>query len=200
MISFLRRKRELTSCQRRSLEAPRGAHGSAHPTALTASSPPMLTELESSLPAVAPATTSAFRSSPPREGSQTSAEVVTIDTSPFVKMEEQPLPATMANDEPVNADAAEAATQAQPPRRLSSTDTERPLSGQRTAADVKDDEHSQSDEEDEEDADPAVEIKSLDWTALERRYHNAIRNCEANETELLQEFDSLMNVLSTSPT
>jgi len=80
-------------------------------------------------------------------------------------------------------------------RRPSSTDTERPPSGQRVHQHVEDNPLSENEEEVEEvEADPGVKIEEFDWDELSERYHKEIAKCEENEDALSQEFEDLMNV------
>jgi hypothetical protein len=94
-----------------------------------------------------------------------------------------------------------------PPQRPSSADTEqeRPTSGQAQAPSIKGEEASQEEEEDDKeeegylDADPSEQISSFDWENLSQRYHDAIQDCQHNEDQLMQEWESLMNVLEIPP-
>ncbi|KAF2278205.1 uncharacterized protein EI97DRAFT_431473 [Westerdykella ornata] len=70
------------------------------------------------------------------------------------------------------------------PRPPSSTGTEIPTSAQQKLPSSEDDMLSD---------DPADMIADFDWEHLAERYHDAIRDCDARETELLQEWESLMN-------
>jgi hypothetical protein len=88
---------------------------------------------------------------------------------------------------------------AKPPmKRVSSENTERPPSAQQFQRDNE--EHSDENDDDEEedaddlDSDPAVRIADFDWTDLHKRYHDAINGCHDEESELAQEWESLMNV------
>jgi hypothetical protein len=83
--------------------------------------------------------------------------------------------------------------QASPARRPSSTDTERPPSAQQFQHDVKGDPE-EGEEEDIGD-DPAEKIVDFDWDKLSERYHEAMTQCQNDETALMQEWESLMNVL-----
>jgi hypothetical protein len=82
---------------------------------------------------------------------------------------------------------------ASPPQRPSSTDTERPPSGQHRQADVKG-EHSDEDDDLDLDEDPAEKIALFDWHSLTQRYHDEMTKCQQNEAELMEEWESLMNV------
>lgn len=85
---------------------------------------------------------------------------------------------------------------APPPQRmrLSSNETERPQSAQQLRADADDDIDSGSDAREDE-FDPAERIIGFDWNDLHERYHEATNKCHDQETELMQEWESLMNVL-----
>ncbi|KAF2705253.1 hypothetical protein K504DRAFT_388632 [Pleomassaria siparia CBS 279.74] len=89
------------------------------------------------------------------------------------------------------------ATQKPSFRRPSSTDTERPPSTQLVNRDANDKPTSEAmeldQEQDDADSDPAEEIADFDWDDLRNRYHAKIKECETNEDELMQEFESLMN-------
>lgn len=86
--------------------------------------------------------------------------------------------------------------------RASSADTERPpnsaqrIANQDEIGEPADGNHEEAIEEEEEE-DPADKIADFDWDGLHERYHAAIDKCAENETKLMQEFESLMNVLAT---
>jgi hypothetical protein len=106
----------------------------------------------------------------------------------FEKLEEMDSQSRQSEPPPTQNDAARP-----PPRRVSSEETERPPSAQKDA-----DEHTEfEDGEDEEniDFDPAEKIADFDWDDLHGRYHQAMERCHAQEGELAQEWESLMNVL-----
>lgn len=134
-------------------------------------------ESESSLP---PHTLPTFPSSPPIL-SQVS-KTTKMDTGPAFKSEP-----------PLTQDAP---TMRPPMRRVSSDETERPPSAQRTHDEV----HGQADadtgmQSEDEDSDPAVKIENFNWEDLEVRYHEAMKVCHNEESELMQEWESLMAVL-----
>lgn len=96
----------------------------------------------------------------------------------------------------VKTEPASGVREERSPIRTSSADTERPPSAQRvnpdTAVAVTE---PSSEEETEDESDPADEIVDFDWTGLATRYHDAIKACEENETQLMEEWESLMNVI-----
>jgi len=82
-------------------------------------------------------------------------------------------------------------------KRVNSDSTERPASAQRGRRDGS---VERSDVEGElelsdEDADPADPIVDFDWDELHQKYHDAINQCSQEETELMGEWSSLMEVL-----
>ncbi|KAJ4314209.1 hypothetical protein N0V94_006567 [Neodidymelliopsis sp. IMI 364377] len=80
---------------------------------------------------------------------------------------------------------------------MKSDDTERPASAQQNHDNLE--EHSNVDEgqepSDDEDLDPAAQIVDFDWDDLHQRYHVKINACHEEEFELMQEWESLMEVL-----
>ena len=81
-------------------------------------------------------------------------------------------------------------------KRMNSDDTERPASAQHK----RDESAGHSDVETEqessdEEADPSAHIANFDWDDLHQRYHDAIKDCSAEEARLMQEWESLMKVL-----
>jgi hypothetical protein len=81
-------------------------------------------------------------------------------------------------------------------RRVNSDDTERPPSAQRTQDEVDGQADANAGEQTEdEDSDPAGRIEDFDWEDLHVRYHEAMNGCHNEESELMQEWESLMAVL-----
>ncbi|KAF1932478.1 uncharacterized protein M421DRAFT_417198 [Didymella exigua CBS 183.55] len=79
-------------------------------------------------------------------------------------------------------------------QRMNSGDTERPASAQR---DRRDGSVEQSDVEaqeisDDNDADPAQQIRDFDWQDLHERYHTTINRCSQDEADLMEEWAKLM--------
>lgn len=93
---------------------------------------------------------------------------------------------------PGGADGSPEEKQASLPQRPSSTDTERPPSGQHEQPHMKA-ERSDDDEQDL-DVDPAEKIALFDWQNLTQRYHDEMTKCQQNEEELMKEWEELMNV------
>jgi hypothetical protein len=84
-----------------------------------------------------------------------------------------------------------------PPRRVSSEETERPPSAQqmqRDDDDVSDEDDEENDDDEDMDSDPAQMIVDFDWDELHRQYHDAMNTCQAEEGELVQQWENLMNV------
>lgn len=81
-------------------------------------------------------------------------------------------------------------------RRVSSDETERPPSAQQVHNDT-DEQVSTSGEDDSEaeDSSPSERIVDFDWNDLHERYHKAINKCQGQETELIEEWETLMTVL-----
>lgn len=114
---------------------------------------------------------------------------------------------TFKSEPPVNQDAQGSQ---KPSRRGSSKETEpAPPSAQQPQGDADastetegedEDEDEEESEEDESDSDPSERMTNFDWENLNERYHDAINQCQSHETELMQEWDSLMNVLLGSHT
>ncbi|KAB2106292.1 hypothetical protein AG0111_0g4996 [Alternaria gaisen] len=78
-------------------------------------------------------------------------------------------------------------------RRVNSDDTERPPSAQRTQDEVDGQADANAGEQTEdEDSDPAGRIEDFDWEDLHVRYHEAMNGCHNEESELMQEWESLM--------
>ncbi|KAG9188670.1 hypothetical protein G6011_07375 [Alternaria panax] len=78
-------------------------------------------------------------------------------------------------------------------RRVGSDETERPPSAQRTQDEVDDQVDAASKEQaEDEDSDPAQSIDDFDWDDLHLRYHKAMEGCQNEESELMQEWESLM--------
>jgi hypothetical protein len=86
-------------------------------------------------------------------------------------------------------------------KRMESDDTERPASAQQNHDNSE--EHSNVDEgqepSDDEDLDPAAQIADFDWDDLHQRYHEKINACHEEEFKLMQEWESLMEVLLYVP-
>lgn len=83
-----------------------------------------------------------------------------------------------------------------PMRRVSSDETERPPSARRTQDEVDDQADAATEEQPEhDDTDPADRVEDFDWEDLELRYHQAMEGCHNEESELMQEWESLMAVL-----
>jgi hypothetical protein len=81
-------------------------------------------------------------------------------------------------------------------RRVSSDETERPPSAQRTKDEVNDQADADTGEQSEDDdSDPADRIENFDWEDLQLRYHQAMKDCHNEESELMQEWENLMAVL-----
>ncbi len=109
---------------------------------------------------------------------------------------------TFKSEPPVNQ-RAEGSQQLS--RRGSSKETEpAPPSAQQPQGDADastetegedEEEDEEESEEDESDSDPSESIANFDWESLHARYHDAINQCQSHEAELMQEWDSLMNVL-----
>ncbi|CAO2656698.1 Nn.00g055010.m01.CDS01 [Neocucurbitaria sp. VM-36] len=78
-------------------------------------------------------------------------------------------------------------------RRVSSEETERPPSAQQLDRDGDEQvDSNSSDDLEEEENDPADKIVDFDWNDLHERYHEAVNKCHGHETELMQEWESLM--------
>lgn len=82
-------------------------------------------------------------------------------------------------------------------KRMNSDDTERPASAQRKRDDSvgHSDVEAEQESSDDEEADPSAQIANFDWDDLHQRYHDAIKDCSAEEARLMQEWESLMKVL-----
>lgn len=86
-------------------------------------------------------------------------------------------------------------------RRVSSEDTERPPSAQQLDRDRGEQtDASDSDGLEDDENDPADKIADFDWDDLHERYHEAVDKCHGQETELMQEWESLMTVVLHFPT
>ncbi|KAH6637926.1 hypothetical protein C7974DRAFT_411382 [Boeremia exigua] len=80
-------------------------------------------------------------------------------------------------------------------KRVNTDETERPASAQQSRDDTQEHAGAETEEnisDDDEEADPAVQIANFDWDDLHRRYHAAIKECSQEEQELMQEWRSLM--------
>jgi hypothetical protein len=139
-------------------------------------------ESESSLPTLPPSLH--FRSSPPF-AADIAASIESMDNGPQFKSE-PPAPQVDPASKPAFTHAH-------------SDETERPPSAQQ----IHDDEEKHVEEvvedEDEDDGmeldlDPAEGIADFDWDALHERYHQAMDACHDQESDLSQEWTSLMNV------
>lgn len=87
-----------------------------------------------------------------------------------------------------------------PHRRVGSDETERPHSAQQTQHDTDSHISETSEEEsDEDDLDPAHRIDDFNWEDLHHRYHEAVKVCHGEEAALMEEWESLMTVISTTP-
>jgi hypothetical protein len=96
--------------------------------------------------------------------------------------------------EPPSAQDAQAVRPAM--RRVNSDETEHPPSAQRTQDEVDDQADAATGKQaEDEDSDPADKIESFEWEDLEFRYHEAMKGCHSEESELMQEWESLMAVL-----
>jgi hypothetical protein len=82
-------------------------------------------------------------------------------------------------------------------KRVNSDATERPTSAQRDReeSDQHSDVESKHSASDDEDADPADQINPYDWGNLHERYHDAIKECNHEEKQLMNEWASLMEVI-----
>ena len=85
-------------------------------------------------------------------------------------------------------------------KRMNSDATERPTSAQRDhdESDQHSDIESKQSAPEDEDADPANQIDPYDWNDLHERYHHEINECNREEEELMNEWASLMEVISSS--
>jgi hypothetical protein len=82
-------------------------------------------------------------------------------------------------------------------RRINSDETERPTSAQQTQDGLDEQANANGEEEsEEEDSDPSEKIEDFDWEELHHRYHEAVKICHGEEAELMQEWESLMAVLT----
>ncbi|KAJ4372151.1 hypothetical protein N0V83_003924 [Neocucurbitaria cava] len=83
-------------------------------------------------------------------------------------------------------------------RRVSSEDTERPPSAQQLDRDRGEQaDASDSDGLEDDENDPADKIADFDWDDLHERYHQAVDKCHGQETELMQEWETLMTFFRT---
>jgi hypothetical protein len=138
-------------------------------------------ESESSLPTqtAAPAI---LRSSPPSFSPEQSTENA-MDDNQAQSFQPEPL-----------GDSQKIQYQVQAPS-ATSTDSERPPSAQRANQNGNGEPpHVKDEEETEDELNPAAKIEDFDWDHLADRYHMAIKQCEQNEDELMQEWGNLMNV------
>jgi hypothetical protein len=125
--------------------------------------------------------------------SQSSPQLIPyIRSSPPVNIE------TMDNGGSLKSEAPSTQNetiQKPPLKRLGSDDTERPPSAQQHAdgSDYVDDDDDEEEEEELE-SDPAEKLIDFDWESLMQRYHDAMQVCHDEEGQLMQEWESLMNV------
>ncbi|PSN62955.1 hypothetical protein BS50DRAFT_576797 [Corynespora cassiicola Philippines] len=114
----------------------------------------------------------------------------------------------MENDSAPSANPPAPAPDPSKHLRQNSTDTERPTSAQRIRPESPSSSKSTSDDEtaepskeaaikaeteQDDESDPAEKIPDYDWDDLAKRYHDAIRECSAEEEQLADEFAKLMD-------
>lgn len=80
------------------------------------------------------------------------------------------------------------------PSRVNTAEAEGPHSARESQPNA-DEEAEAEDAAEEEDSGPADKIASFDWDDLLQRYHQAMNGCHDQEDGLMQEWESLMNVL-----
>lgn len=106
---------------------------------------------------------------------------------------------TRTDEKPTNNQGP--STQNLPPSQTSPIETKEPPSGQHHAEDSQDRPKNDSEEaEDPSILDPAEGISHLNWEDLEQRYHDMIRECENTESNLLEEWNSLIKVIYSHQT
>lgn len=98
------------------------------------------------------------------------------------------------NEKPTNDQGS--STQNALPSQIVCTETEQPPSEQHAAEDHQDgSENAPKEAEDPDESDPAETISDLNWEDLEQRYHDMIKDCEKTESDLLEEWNSLIKVI-----